>query len=348
MVETERKLATIRIISAVESIEGADKICAYRIDGWWVVDQVGKYKVGDLVIYVEIDSWLSHELAPFLSKGKEPREYEGIKGERLRTIRLKGQVSQGLILPVEIDNGQFSGLVYVVKGTAVEEGDDVTTLLGIVKWERPINAQLAGLIRGNFPSEIPKTNQERIQNLSKEFEELQKHQWVVTEKLDGTSVTFYLDKEGDFHVCSRNLDLKRDENNLYWKIAIDLDIERKMLDYGYAGCALQGEIIGEGIQGNQYKRRPVFHLFDMYDSIRAVYFPVDELELQAEVLGVKTVPVLSVSFPLVAMDIPFLLTWAEGKSMLNDSQREGVVFQCLGKPEKSFKVVSNAWLLKNE
>ena len=335
----KRKLASIRVISGIFDIPDATNICIYQVDGWKVVDQIDKYTIGSMVVFVEVDSFVPHELAPFLSKGKEPREYEGIKGERLRTIKLKGQLSQGLILPTA-----NAHLFYFT----LFEGDDVTEPLGIIKWERPINPQLAGLIRGNFPSEIPKTNQERIQNLTREYLELQKHQWVVTEKLDGTSVTFYLDMEGEFHVCSRNLDLKRDKNNLYWKMAIDLDIEQKMMNQGLVGCALQGEIIGEGIQGNQYKRKPVFHLFDIYDTRRGVYMPAQSLNISANTLGVASVPVLDRDFPLSAFTIEALLTHAEGKSQLNESQREGLVFQCLDFPEKSFKVISNQWLLRNE
>lgn len=95
-----RKLASIKQIAEVRSIPDADKICAYRVDGWWVVDTVGKYQVGDLAVYCEVDSWIPNSLAPFLSKGQEPREYEGVKGERLRTVRLRGFTSQGLLLPL--------------------------------------------------------------------------------------------------------------------------------------------------------------------------------------------------------------------------------------------------------
>jgi RNA ligase (TIGR02306 family) len=339
MQETERKLATIRVVEEIKFIEGADKICAYRLGGWWVVDQIDKYTIGSMVVYVEIDSWIPYDIAPFLSKGKEPRDYEGVKGERLRTIKLKGQVSQGLILP-----SAHAHLFYFT----LFEGDDVTKALGIIKWERPINPQLAGLNRGNFPSEIPKTSQERIQNLTKEYSELQQDQWAVTEKLDGTSATFYLDIQGEFHVCSRNLDLKRDENNLYWKMAIDLDIERKMMEMDLKGLALQGEIIGEGIQGNQYKREPVLHLFDVYDVEFGNYLDLTGLHQVAAYLGVKTAPVLDQDFPLENYTIEELLKYAEGESKLNGSQREGLVFQCLNYPEKSFKVISNQWLLKNE
>jgi RNA ligase (TIGR02306 family) len=125
---------------------------------------------------LEIDSWVPTELAPFLSKGKEPREYEGVKGERLRTVKLRGQISQGLLLPVNSD--------ICVKVGAVDselEGVDVTEALGIIKWERTINAQLAGMARGNFPALVPKTDQPRLQNLTREFAEYQKDTWSITE-----------------------------------------------------------------------------------------------------------------------------------------------------------------------
>lgn len=104
MNDVVRKLASIQKIVEIKPIEGADRICAYKVLGWWVVDTVGRYNVGDLVIYCEIDGFLPNSIAPFLSKGKEPREYNGVKGERLRTIKLRGQLSQGLILPVTILN----------------------------------------------------------------------------------------------------------------------------------------------------------------------------------------------------------------------------------------------------
>jgi ATP-dependent RNA circularization protein (DNA/RNA ligase family) len=131
-------------------------------------------------------------------------------------------------------------------------------------------------------------------------------------------------------------------------MAIDLDIERKLIDWGWAGVALQGEIVGEGIQGNQYKRKPAFYLFDVYNSFEGSYEKFSTLQAIAAQLRLSTVPIISRSFPIEAVDIPFLLSFAEGKSQLNDSQREGLVFQCNDDPNKSFKVISNAWLLKNE
>ena len=84
--DTIRKLASVQRVLAIRDIEGADFICAYQINGWYVVDQKGKYNVGDFVVYVEVDSFVPNLVAPFLSKGKEPKLYNGVLGERLRTI----------------------------------------------------------------------------------------------------------------------------------------------------------------------------------------------------------------------------------------------------------------------
>lgn len=160
-----RKLASIKRIDEINPIEGADAIEVATVGGWKVVVKKGEYTAGDLAVYFEIDSWIPHELAPFLSNGKEPREFESVKGERLRTIKLRGQISQGLLLPVYND---FTGTYLMCYSedadeysVTVSEDDDVTELLGILKYERPLPAQLAGQAKGNFPSFIPKTDEER-------------------------------------------------------------------------------------------------------------------------------------------------------------------------------------------
>ncbi len=94
-------MATIRRIDEIRPIEGADAIEAAVVGGWVVVIKKGEFKAGDLAVYLEIDSWVPHEIAPFLSKGQEPREYNGVKGERLRTVKLRGTTSQGLLLKLE-------------------------------------------------------------------------------------------------------------------------------------------------------------------------------------------------------------------------------------------------------
>lgn len=331
-----RRLATIRKISKIEKIPNADSICTYVVDGWRVVDSIGKYRVGELVIMCEVDSWVPHELAPFLSKGKEPREFLGVKGERLRTVKLRGQISQGLLL-------QPFGLIYDL-GRDVLEGEDVTEFLGILKFEKALPAHLGGLAKGNFPTFIPKTDEERVQNLKGQLGNWTDHEWEVTEKLDGSSMTVYYNN-GEFGVCSRNLDLKEDENNTFWKVANSLGI-REILPDLEKNIALQGELIGEGIQGNRYGiQGHEFRLFNVYYIDERRYMTREERLLFTMGLGLPQVPVVSVKF---LPDIEYLLTIAEGQSKLKDTKREGIVFKSQTDTSIHFKVISNSWLLKNE
>ena len=354
MVNDMRKLATIRRIDEINPIDGADLIEVATIGGWKIVVKKGEYKAGDLAIYFEIDSWIPHELAPFLSKGQEPREFEGVKGERLRTIRLKGQISQGLLLPLSI-------MYYF--GEEDEEGTDVTEPLGILKYEKPIPAQLAGLAKGNFPSYIPKTDEERIQNLKKELVKWQDQglAFEISEKLDGSSMTVYITTEQNedgqdvprFGVCSRNLELKDTEGNSFWEIAKKYDLESKLtqfnIDWG-SRIAIQGELCGEGIQGNKYKLTGRdFYVFRIYDMEIGEYMSPYQQDDICRLLGLKQVPELGCT-RLNNYTIDSLLEFAEGKSKLNPNvEREGVVFKCFdensGQPH--FKAISNRFLIKN-
>jgi RNA ligase (TIGR02306 family) len=343
-----RKLASIRKIDSIRPIEGADAIECAVVGGWTVVVKKGEFAAGDLAVYCEIDSWIPHALAPFLSKGNEPRVYDGIAGERLRTIKLRGQLSQGLLLPVEIDNGQFTGNVHVVKGEPVEVGEDVSELLGIVKYEAPIPAQLAGEVKGMFPGWIQKTDQERIQNLKEElaFWAKEQHAWEITEKLDGSSMTVYL-RDGEFGVCSRNLELKPSETNSLWKVAVQHDLESK-LRRANRNIALQGELIGEGIQGNPYKMKGQdFFLFDIYNIDTNKYFTPAERKAFVNEFDIKHVPVLGSLIMDESTTVDALLTLAEGKSVMGmiGCEREGLVFKILDM-QCSFKAISNKFLLK--
>lgn len=335
-----RKLASIQRIEEVRDIPEADRIVAYRVGGWWVVDQRDAYQVNDLVVYCEVDSWVPHNLAPFLSKGRDPREFNGVKGERLRTVKLRGQVSQGLLLPLSVfDRSSEKNL-----------GEDVSHCLGIQKWEAPIPAQLAGEVRGSFPGFIPKTDQERIQNLSHELQEWQNFDppmtWEITEKLDGSSMTVYVFDE-DQGVCSRNLNLRQSSSNSLWKVAERLDLIGKIRSTG-RNLALQGEIIGEGIQGNRYAiSGQDFRLFDIYDIDRSEYLVPAERQALAEELDIPHVPIQASNWQCLS-SIDDILVLADGKSLANNQTiREGLVFKSdCGRA--SFKAISNAWLLKND
>jgi RNA ligase (TIGR02306 family) len=332
-----RKLAKIVKIDELNPIEGADAIECAVVGGWKVVAQKGLYNVGDLAVYFEIDSWIPTELAPFLSKGKEPREFEGVKGERLKTIKLRGQLSQGLLMPLT-GMGQMG----------YQEGDDLTEKLGIKKWEKPMNAQLAGVCKGNFPSLIPKTDQERVQNLKKEIVAAQGQVFEVTEKMEGSSMTVYhmvVDGEMTFGVCSRNMDLKETEGNSFWATARKDDIEAKMKAVDeFWSFAVQGELIGPGIQGNIYGlREPKFVVFDVYDIQAGEYLPPDARRELIENMGLNHVPVLNERYVLTH-SVEEIIGDAEGQSTFAKVEREGIVFkQASG--GMTFKAISNKYLL---
>lgn len=336
-----RKMATIRRIDELNPIEGADAIECAVIGGWKVVAQKGLYKVGDLAVYCEIDSWIPTEVAPFLSKGKEPREFEGVKGERLKTIKLRGQLSQGLLLPINEVCGNIDSVWF--------EGLDVSFPLGIIKWEKPMNAQLAGMARGNFPSVIPKTDQERVQNLKAEIAGAASMTFEITEKLEGSSMTCYL-IDGVFGVCSRNLDLKETEGNSFWATAREDDIEGKMryVDEHWS-FAIQGELIGPGIQDNIYKlSKSKFHVFDVYDIQSGKYLtPIARQDLVAR-MGLNHVPIVAMSKDLGIGTVDEMLVWAEGKSKLNNNtEREGIVFKEMN-GGMTFKAISNRYLFNQK
>jgi RNA ligase (TIGR02306 family) len=331
-----RKMATVRKIHAVDPIPGADAIECATVGGWKVVIRKGEFRAGDLAVYCEIDSWIPTEIAPFLTKGSEPREFEGVKGERLRSVRLRGQLSQGLLLSLDAVLPFTNSFV---------EGSDVSEVLNIRKWEMPIPAQLAGEVKGPFPSQIPKTDQERCQNLVDEIRSTIADETVfeVTEKLEGSSMTCYL-IDGEFGVCSRNLDLKRNENNSFWAAAITQDIEAKMREM-VGDFAVQGELVGPGIQGNIYGLKAVdFYVFDVYSVASGAYLtPPDRRQLISR-MGLKSVPVIYERYMNEHL-VDGLLKMAEGKSVLNPSaEREGLVFKAV-EGRFSFKAISNRYLL---
>ena len=352
-----RKLATIRKIEEIKPIEGADAIEAARVDGWWVVIKKGEFAVGDTVIYLEIDSWVPQELAPFLVKGAIPREYNGVKGERLRTVKLRGQISQGLILPL-YNYGPTAAAMQACHSTRPYDPDethfDVSEVLGIQKWEPEVAASMRGTIRGNFPSWLRKTDQERIQNCYKEVSKKFDSLWVAEEKLDGSSMTVGMLGD-EVHVCSRNLSIKLDDvENTFVKTALSTNAINALMSYG-KNIALSGELIGPGIQGNKYALTAhQWHIFDIYDVDAGCYMtPFEREVVLTDLMKMHDLKVHKVPFvtgdSLENTSVDDLLKHAEGVSALNHkTQREGIVWKCFDDGDLSFKAISNSWLIKNK
>jgi RNA ligase (TIGR02306 family) len=358
---SERKLSTVRVIDEITPIPDADSIETARIGGWEVVVKKDEFKVGDMVVYFETDSWIPNKLAPFLSKGKEPRQYMGVKGEKLRTVRLRKQLSQGLILPLNCLAS--SGIPFVDKiahkvfALATRSNlfckyllsTDFSKHLNVNKWELQLPAALGGIAKGNFPSFLCRTDQERCQNLSKELTQNAMQEFEVSIKLDGSSLTVFV-KDGVPGVCSRNLELKESDDNSFWKCAKQNQLIEAIQSTG-RNLALQSEMLGTGIQGNQEKVIGLdSYVFDIFDIDMGKYLPPPERTALINQMNdsgfdkVKQVPILGV-FAL-NHTIKELLVHAEGPSM-NSPQREGLVWKRLD-GQFSFKAISNKWLLKND
>lgn len=345
-----RKLATIRKIDDIVPIKGADFIELAIVDGWKCVVKKGDFNIGDVVIYCEVDSWIPYGIAPFLCKNDPPREYNGVKGERLKTVKLRGQISQGLILPLFYSRSERSWCFppeWNFLPIKVSVGDDVTEMLGIQKWEKPIPIELSGIVKGNRPDGIPKTDQERVQNIVNMYQFFKNsgYTFELTEKLEGTSATYYLDLEGEFHVCSQNINLKYSETNLYWRMAEKYDIKKWMHDLNLFGIAIQGEVIGEKVQGNVYKLKGnEFRVFDMYNRKDGDYINPEKRRELCLSMNLQHVPVIDTQFKL-KHDIDEVIKFAEGSSVLYDTEREGIVFKSNEDSYVRFKVISNKYLL---
>lgn len=338
-----RQLASIQRISAVEPHPNADLLEIATVLGWKVVVKKGEFKPGDLCVYLEIDSVLPvRPEFEFLRKSCHVKRdwLPGGEGFRLKTIKLRGQLSQGLVIPTTQLSAAYPGL-------AIVEGKDVTELLNVVKWDPPLPAQLSGLARGLFPAFIRKTDQPRVQTCYDEVARRFDVPFEVSIKLDGSSMTIYATKNAR-GVCSRNLDLRLDqEGNTFVDMAKRLNAWDRLLERGE--LAVQGELMGPGIQGNKEKLSSFeFFVFDVWDIERQRYLDSAARRELCEWLQLKHVPILHEGARLADLgltDVDSIIAFAEGPS-LNAECREGLVFKATD-GSFSFKAISNAFLLKH-
>ena len=360
-----RKLASIQRIGSVLPIMGADAIEMVTINSWRVVTKKGEFKEGDLCVYFEIDSFLPMEKDFEFLRKSSYRKMGDLEGFRLRTIKLKGQVSQGLCLPLSVLEKQDEMKIGISKqpwgdqlqlgpyddAIVIEEGADVTDYMCVLKYEPPIPAELSGKVKGGFPGFIRKTDEERIQNMTAEYESMKDKPYYVTEKLDGSSATYYF-RDGVFGVCSRNLELLESEGNTFWKVARELHIEEKLgtIEENYA---IQGELIGEGIQGNAYKLKgQTVLIFNIFNIDTQEYLGLDDMvhflqKVNVDNKPLELVPVVNYDYKLPPT-IDEIIRYADDKSRLNGlTDREGIVIRNKDK-SVSFKAISNAFLLKEK
>lgn len=338
MKHTARHLARIVRVEELSPIRKADLLELARVGGWRAVVKKDVFRAGDLAVYFEIDAFLpaGNPAWDFLVE-KHPVDFQGQRGHALRTVTLRGQLSQGLLLPLS----EFPQL------GQVDLGEDVTERLGVLKFERELSDDLKAFARGYYPTVVPRTSQPRIQNLSDELQTwcASALTWEVSEKLEGES-TSYIWLGGELHVCSHSIDYLESSDLPIWHLARRLGLEEKLRALGQ-GLALQGELVGPGVAGNHYNlSEHRFYLYNVYDHEAGRYFTPEERHKLAEALGILHVPVLSLAQRLNEQTTTdSLLKVADGASLLNPAKRrEGLVYKA-NEEELSCKVISNAYLL---
>lgn len=357
-----RKLASIQQITEIVPIEGRDRIVLATVEGWHVI-VTKDLNVGDRVIYIEIDSVLP-----------EKPEFEFLRPKKfhIKTMKMAGVVSQGICFPLEILPKEYRDL---------DIGEDVTDIIGVKQYEPTMDKETedhsgykqknakkypAFLMRfawfrklvlpkpkkGGFPSFVSKTDEERIQNMP--WIVNSKEKWIATEKVDGQSGTFALVRHKglfrdkfEYIVCSRNLRLMHPDGSTYWSVSERYKIEnvlRNMIG-NREWVAIQGECVGPKIQKNKYGvTEPDLYVFN-------VIYPWPDGRLNStlakslvEQHGLNFVPIVEENVTLPDT-VDGILAYADGKSQLADTMREGIVFRTMD-GKQSFKAVSNQFLLK--
>ena len=341
-----RKLASVQRIHKIEPIDGADRIELAHVLGWQCVVKKGEFKEGDLGVYFEIDSFLPVKpVFEFLRSSSYKKSELMGEGFRLKTQKMRGVLSQGLLLPMSVlENSPKYNL-----------GDDVTEVLGVRKWEIEERATTGGTAIGELPYSIPHTDEIRVQNYPEYLEEFRGRDYYISTKMDGSSHSVSLDVNG-FHITGHNYEYK---DGSFVSLVKDRNYEEVVRayaeKYNIETIAVQGELCAPGIQKNRLRlQKPEWYVFTII--VNGKRLSLHDMQSAAEEMGLIMVPIEEVGcdLPTKYPTVEALLERADGEYP-NGGRKEGIVIRPV-EPIKSvtigdwlsMKVVSNKYLLKNE
>lgn len=346
-----RKLASIQMIWDVMPIEGADRIELVRVLGWQCVAKKDEFKKGDLCVYYEVDSFLpiKPEYEFLRASSYKNTDIMG-EGFRLRTQKFRGQISQGLCLPLSVLDG--TGWANFEKGT------DVTEVLGVRKWEIEERATTGGTVIGTLPRDIPHTDETRVQAEPELINDFRGLQYYISTKMDGSSHSVGIDENG-FHVTGHNYEYKDDGSSSFYEFVKDLNLEEKMRVYsknsGINEFTIQGEYCAPGIQKNRLRlKKPEWYVFTIRINGKRVGLP-EMLDICND-LKLTHVPIeeVGMEFQEKYPTVEAVLARADGEYP-NGGRKEGIVIRPVTPVYNerigdylSMKAVSNKYLLKNE
>jgi len=341
----ERPLVRIQEVSGIVPIEGADKIELAKILGWQCVVLKGEFMPGDKAVYFEVDSFLPiDERYEFLRKSSYRKNDFMGEGFRIKTMRMRGQLSQGLLQQIklfpEIDLNS-------------DIDTDVTEALGVRKWYIPEVQTATGTMVGEKPYGIPTTDEDRLQSKPQYLDYLRGRAYIITTKMDGTSGTVFWN-DSDFGCTSRNYKIEEDEESLYWFPNRKYGLRDKLNGLG-KNIAIQGEICGPGIQKNHLRLKDyTWYVFDVYDLDTGMYYGHNELRQFCDEMGLTPVPVEEAG-EAFGYSVEDLLNKAKGKYPTG-LDKEGIVVRDNDTGNEpyssgrrvSFKVLNNEALLKEK
>jgi len=362
-----RVLAHVEKIISLDTIPGADKIEVVTVLGWHCVVNKDEFKVGDLALYIETDSIVPKiEYFAFMLS----RKY------RVKIIKLKKQISEGLLISLPNVENCLKQIGNKIP-KSYKEGDDLTELMGIVKYESQSDREsntttpkkrawhykylkrfkwyrnYCNRNTKGWPGFIKRTDEERIQNLPFLVKDKSKL-YYLTEKLEGQSGTWWFKKLGwfvsEFGICSHNVRKSERDNSNWSQVAKIYNLKQILKDYykkTKIQLAIQGEVIGPGIQKNIYKLSQLdFYIFNIINIKTGERYSLDQLRNICFQLNLKMVPVLGteVQIPDTVDDI---IKWSVGDSKLLKRQREGIVWRTYDQ-SISFKAVNPEYLLKQD
>lgn len=354
----ERQLATIQRIKSLEPIllketlEEASSIELAQVLGYSVIVKKGEFKESDLCVFFEIDSILPEASWSEFLRSK----HFHIKTMKLGSMRYKNVdapvISQGLALPLQIAfderEKQFPGMMWAGDPFyVVGEGYDLTELLGVTKYEAPQPVSLSKGIKSNqFHPLVPKTDELRVQSYPYMLEKLQGLPYVITQKLDGSSITVIYDDK--IHVYSRNMEV--DDTSLFYQTAFKEGlIDAAINDPHYA---IQGEMVGPGIQSNRLGLKQIqIFIYNVYDTKQCKYLDYDQFVRFCLEAQIKRVPVLAVGVNCVLIMEELELISKEN-AYANGHPQEGIVVRPYTEMylppfgRLSFKYVNPEFLLK--
>jgi len=345
-----RKLASIQRIWKIEPIEGADRIELAHVLGWQCVVNKGQFKAMDLAVYFEVDSFLP--ICPefeFLRASSYKKTDVMGEGFRLKTMKFRGQISQGLVLPIS----SFPQIP-----ADIELGTDVTEILGVRKWEIEERISTSGTMIGTLPHDIPHTDETRVQAEPELIQAFTGLEYYISTKMDGSSHSIGIDEDG-FHVTGHNYEYKDDGKSPFYELVKARGLEEKIRGFAKENdlktFTLQGELCAPGIQQNRLKLlKPEWYVFTVRENGNRVgLYRMQEICKQ---LGIETVPIeeIGTDLPSKYPTVEALLERADG-NYPKGSKKEGIVirptepvFCPLISASLSMKAVSNKYLLKKE